>query len=349
MEIGNKIKALRLGKSVTQEQLADVFGVSAQAVSKWENGLTAPDIALLPKLSVYFGVTIDELFDMTDESHMERIQNMIWGERFLSQRDFDYAETYLTDKLKDEKRREDCLELLAGLHNHRARGHYEKAVQYAREGLSLDPDRKCFHSELCEAAKGSLKDWCSSNHHTLINYYKDLMLKSPDSANVYLWLINNLIADGRLAEARLAADKIKKLCPGYRYLFYLGEIEKASGNHKKALEYWNQMITEYPNEWCAQLYMGDCMARLSKYDEAVTYYWKAMDIQPRPRFTDGPMSIAHIREIQGRYKEAAEAMDEMLKILREDWKISVGESYDEPLRERDRYLKLAAEAGEVRG
>lgn len=345
MEIGNKIKSLRLGKSVTQEQLADVFGVSAQAVSKWENGITTPDIALLPKLSVYFGVTIDELFDITDESHMERIQNMIWSERFLAQRDFDYAETYLTDRLKDEKRRADCLELLASLHNHRARGHYEKAVQYAKEGLFLEPARKCFHSDLCESAKGHLPDWCGSNHHTLISFYKDFVRKNPDYGNGYFFLINNLIADGRLDEARLTVDKIKKLCPGFRYLFYMGEIEKASGDHKKALEYWNRMIADYPDEWCAQLNMGDCMARLGRYDEAVNYYRKAVEIQPCPRFTDAPLSIAHIREIQGRYQEAAEAMDEMLKILREDWNITVGESHDEPLRERNRYLKLAGEVG----
>lgn len=343
MEIGNKIKSLRLEKSVTQEQLADVFGVSAQAVSKWENGITTPDIALLPKLSVYFGVTIDELFDITDESHMERIRNMIWIERFIAQRDFDYAENYLTDKLKDEKHRTDCLELLSSLHNHMARGHYEKSVQYAREGLSLEPERKCFHSELCEAAKGNLPDWCGSNHHTLINFYKEFVRKNPECSNGYIYLINNLIADGRLDEARLAADKIKKLCPGYRYLFYMGEIEKASGENKKALEYWNRMIADYPDEWCAQLYMGDSMARLSRYDEAVTFYRKATEIQPRPRFTDGPMSIAHIREIQGRYQEAAEAMDKMLEILREDWSTTVGESYDELVNERNRYLKLAKE------
>ena len=63
MKIGNKIKELRKKRGVTQEQLANSIGVSFQAVSKWETGITLPDIALAPVLATYFGVSMDELFD----------------------------------------------------------------------------------------------------------------------------------------------------------------------------------------------------------------------------------------------------------------------------------------------
>lgn len=65
MNIGNKIKALRLKASATQEMLAEALGVSSQSVSKWENNVCAPDISLLPEISEFFGVTIDELFDLS--------------------------------------------------------------------------------------------------------------------------------------------------------------------------------------------------------------------------------------------------------------------------------------------
>ena len=61
MSLGEKIASLRKAKGMTQEQLAEMCSVSAQAVSKWENDLTAPDIALLPRLSQLFGVSVDEL------------------------------------------------------------------------------------------------------------------------------------------------------------------------------------------------------------------------------------------------------------------------------------------------
>lgn len=53
---------------ITQDALADKLGISYQAVSKWENGLSCPDITLLPQLARIFGITIDALFGM-DEIH----------------------------------------------------------------------------------------------------------------------------------------------------------------------------------------------------------------------------------------------------------------------------------------
>ena len=60
--IGVNISALRKKKGITQEELAKNVGVSAQAVSKWENG-GVPDIELLPKIADFFQVSIDRLFD----------------------------------------------------------------------------------------------------------------------------------------------------------------------------------------------------------------------------------------------------------------------------------------------
>lgn len=60
-EFNTSLKEIRKKKGITQEQLADAVGVSAQAVSKWEmNGY--PDASLLPVIADYLEVTIDELF-----------------------------------------------------------------------------------------------------------------------------------------------------------------------------------------------------------------------------------------------------------------------------------------------
>ena len=56
------ISALRLQSGLTQAALAEQLGITFQAVSKWENGQSAPDITLLPQLADIFGVQIDELF-----------------------------------------------------------------------------------------------------------------------------------------------------------------------------------------------------------------------------------------------------------------------------------------------
>lgn len=60
-QIGRQIAENRRAKGLTQEQLAEEFGVSPQAVSKWENGASCPDILILPQLADFFGITVDEL------------------------------------------------------------------------------------------------------------------------------------------------------------------------------------------------------------------------------------------------------------------------------------------------
>lgn len=59
--IGAQISKLRKENSITQEELAKNLDVSAQAVSKWENG-GAPDMEMMPRIADYFGVSIDYLF-----------------------------------------------------------------------------------------------------------------------------------------------------------------------------------------------------------------------------------------------------------------------------------------------
>lgn len=73
MNIGNNISALRKAKGITQEELANALGVSAQAVSKWENDSSCPDVSLLTKISDYFGVTVDALLRSTDDTITDQI------------------------------------------------------------------------------------------------------------------------------------------------------------------------------------------------------------------------------------------------------------------------------------
>lgn len=67
LSLGKKISELRKEKGITQEELADKLGVSPQAVSKWENDLSCPDIMSLPDIADIFGITIDELFGKTKQ------------------------------------------------------------------------------------------------------------------------------------------------------------------------------------------------------------------------------------------------------------------------------------------
>ncbi len=70
--LGKRIAELRRQRGLTQDQLAEAMNVSPQAVSKWENDLSCPDITMLPGLADYFHVTIDFLMrgEPADEVRM---------------------------------------------------------------------------------------------------------------------------------------------------------------------------------------------------------------------------------------------------------------------------------------
>lgn len=63
MKLGEKIKSLRKQKNISQEIFANYLGVSFQSVSKWENGITMPDVVMIPAIASFFGISTDELFD----------------------------------------------------------------------------------------------------------------------------------------------------------------------------------------------------------------------------------------------------------------------------------------------
>lgn len=89
--IGNRITKYRKGKGMTQEELAGRLGVSSQAVSKWENDASCPDIGLLPQLCKELGISADELLtgkndqvQMLPENKRKPLEELIFRVRINS-------------------------------------------------------------------------------------------------------------------------------------------------------------------------------------------------------------------------------------------------------------------------
>ena len=75
--LGGRIRALRKGKGVTQDELGKALGVTSQAVSNWEGG-GSPDAEMLPSIADYFCVSIDSLFGKTEEIQNDPGKAIIW-------------------------------------------------------------------------------------------------------------------------------------------------------------------------------------------------------------------------------------------------------------------------------
>ena len=81
IKLGEKIKSLRKQRNISQEVLADYLGVTFQAVSKWETETAMPDVALIPAIASFFGISTDELFDydrLENEKKVEEICREAW-------------------------------------------------------------------------------------------------------------------------------------------------------------------------------------------------------------------------------------------------------------------------------
>ena len=339
VDMGGRIRKLRLSCSMTQEQLAKRLGVSAQAVSKWESGTNMPDIQMLPDLSVIFGVSIDELFAMTDESRMERIDNMIFNVRFLSDEEFGRNERYLKELQGKEETKDRAGLLLAMLYNKRANEYHELAAPLARTALQDMQGNKDAHNAIFDAENGAYQDWNMINHRELIDFYKEVVQAHPDDVRNYFWLLDLLIADCRTEEARAYVEQMKQTEYSYHYEMFMGYICKAECNLPEAMRWWQRMTEHSPERWVVWVEYGSAMAKIGRYDEAVQAYKKAMPMRPKPRFTDCEDAVSQICMIRGDIDGAIAMQKQMLQVVKEDW-VTEGESVDSILREIKRLEKL---------
>lgn len=321
--MGKQIRAGRQRSALTQERLAETLGVTPQAVSKWERGESLPDIALLPELSAALGLTLDELFESSAETHLRRIQQRMENEPRMSLESFRQAEAQLRQDALETEYRPRCLTLLAELCNHMAQGFRQRAGEAAKEAIALRPTEKDNLDALTWAMGGAVADWNFANHARIIDYWKDYVSKYPDHSPGYLYLLDNLIADGRIPEAEEYLARLSALRQDFPLPLYQGLIAKARGDRAEAWRHWDEMVEADPENWLTYACRADCHAREADYPAAIADYRRAAERQPRPRCTDPWDSIAQLSRLSGDRESEAEAYEHIIAILQEDW--SLGE------------------------
>lgn len=331
--IGKQIKYYRQQKNIKQEELAEYLGVSYQAVSKWETGQSNPDITLLPQIAAFFGISIDELFEMSYEEQMQRIENMVCNEHSIKAATFDAAVDFLEKRLKTNPRDIRALVNLTDLYNHRAKSDHELASDYAKKVMELAPDAKEGWVGFLEANNGVCGDEWYDNHFEVIRYFEGFLRKNPGNFWALYGILENLIADGRFDEALPYIEELRKSKKNYQYLLYLGDVAFGKGNPTDARKYWEKMVKDYPESWQAVCCLGDGYAKLGMQDEAAKMYQKSYDMQEKPRIAEGLCSLAQLYEGRKQYNKAIKTYKALIDNLREDYGITDGEMVDRYARE----------------
>ena len=327
MEMGKEIRRLRTDRGLTQEALASALHVTAQTVSKWECGTSFPDVQLLPEIAVFFGVTIDRLFAMTPEQELERLENHIASSGLLAESETRRIEQQLRAIAENPAHAGRALTILTGLFNHQAERYRECAVTVGREAVERSEGSGDAISELANAWNSYIPDWCCRNHHALIEWFSDYCRLNPKNRPALMWLLDNLIDDRRLAEAREWLGKLEQIDGTFRTSMYRCLIAQAAGDREEADRLLLELEAMEDQDWSWALTVGDLFTQRQEYDKAVSWYRRAQEMQPAPKFVDSAESIAHICEIRGDRAGAADAYREQLRLLEEDWGVVSGEEH----------------------
>jgi transcriptional regulator with XRE-family HTH domain len=347
MELGKKIKQLRFKAGLTQEQLAEKLNIGPQAVSKWENSVAMPDIGTLPLLAEIFGITIDDLFDITAEQRFRRIENRMDAEEELPQDVFWEYEEFLKGQLASEQYAKRATELIAYLYWHRMNSEAQKAARYAKEAITRSPGEKGCQWILSKTANHAVWDWNMGNHTKAINFYQALAEANPDTALPYMYLLDNLIADHRADEAERWLNRycgLEKAHPVMKQV-YRAYIALARFNEPAADKIIEGLLLEQPENDDVLFEAAQYYARKCEYEKAIDCYERAFAAdEKRPRFQDALMGIADIYEIMGDCANAAKTYGRIIDLLENEWGFKEDTGLEHARKEKARLLARAQKA-----
>lgn len=154
------------------------------------------------------------------------------------------------------------------------------------EALRRDPTLRNAHGELIFGMQGKIADWNGASHYALIDFYEGFIREHPGCRNAYLDIMDQLIDDYRIEEAKTYCDCYAQIDQSYRVPLYRGKIAWQEGKRQEAFAIWDQMEQKFPEEWCVYHNIGDYLLRDGQIEKVAGYYRKAIDIQKAPRYTD---------------------------------------------------------------
>ena len=324
LKLGATIKKLRIQRGITQEELANKMGVSFQAVSKWETNTTTPDIAIVPHLALFFGVSIDTLFAMNKDDYMERISNMIRDEHTISYENFAWAERYLKGVICEEQKNNDARTLLVELYEHRENRDMLNAGRLCEEGILIDPSNIALHGKLIRIREKR------SEMDRLIKFYESLSDKFPKNNIVKEMLTKVYILAGKY---ELAKNCIHSSVSNAIYELFCGDIEMSLGNTDTAFDIWNSAIEKNSDNYNI---LFEAAERFNKYgcaEKAILLYEQSYEKTPNPKTLDSLYARAFLYTNLGRKEEAISMWNMIIESLSDDYGIREGESVEWAKRE----------------
>ena len=261
------LRRLRLEKNLTQEQLANILGVSVQSVSRWECGNTLPDVMLLPEIARLYGVTVDDLYRADAKGYPSYAQRLLAVyEASGRSEDFLAAEQEFSRMSANELTADDLRSW--GVLYHYMMQHSASRAQQKLEQAMQHPDvTEQVYSSAAQQKIALLCDLGRVREETM--RYDQLLAANPSDSR--LWL----------------------LCTA---------AHEFAEEYEKALEVVTGGIERFPDKAALYVHAGDICRNLKRYDEAFAHWRKALELDDS--HLDAVYSMGFCYEELGQYQNA---------------------------------------------
>ncbi len=277
----NNLKKFRQQKNYTQEQAAEALGVSAQTVSRWECNITLPDVTLLPELAGLYCVTVDDFFKESSvayENYAQRLASVYEVTR--EPEDFIRADAEFKKLIKKGEYSAEDMRAYGILHHFMMQYSMDKAIELfdkvLKEGEDVNPE-VCFRTK---AQKMLL--------YSQIGRSKE-----------------------NIAEALEKVVKGSNKTEDWRCLI---EAYRFDRDEEKAYEWFCKAIKKFPSDPTLYALGGDACRRLGRYDEALIYWDKAIELDGS--FLDAKYSKINYYEEIGEHNKCYSLLLELIEDLR---------------------------------
>ena len=284
LKIGETIKKLRKEREITQEEFAEVLGVSCQSVSRWENGTCYPDMELIPTIAGFFAVSVDKLLGVDEEMEQKAVEAYLKRIR----------------ELNCEETQEEC-------------------IRVAREGVAEFPNNYVMLNELMYVLFCSTEDVpnCKENMEKydgeivslgerIMKYCPDVGIRTEATARLGFQHCNM----GRKAIGRAIGEKLPSMewCRERSIWWALEEEEKMTHTRAFVWEAYLQLTTalERLMELCPA---QEALEVLDKYEALTDWMYNH-----NPLF--GVWATADNYSLRGKYLLAQGCIEEAMVPLR---------------------------------
>ena len=265
----NNLKKFRLLKNYTQEQAANILGVSSHTVSRWECGTTLPDVMLLPEIARLYEVTVDDLYKKNTVAYANYAQRL--------------------SSVYEESR--DPVDFI------NCRNEYLKLI---KEGKLSTQDKWMYgwiHMYMMNYCRDTAVEW----YDKAVNDNPD---NDPQNYRIAcmqrIWMFFLLKKENEIfteLEKKVKENPLDPIATDNLLVAF-----SFAERYEEGYNYFKSAIKQFPNEWNMYIHGGDFCKKLKKYDEALMYYNKAGEIGTY--FCDELYCIANLYEDLGEFKKA---------------------------------------------